>query len=133
MEARLRGSFAKQGLMTLFGATMTSIAPGRVEIALTPKPELSQQHGFVHGGVLSYVADNALTYAGGTAMRVPVVTSEFKINYLRPWQSGTLSCESRVIFKGRGTAVLQSDLHDGAGRHLAQASGTFAIITRSVG
>ena len=52
VETRLRTSFAKQGLMRLFGAEMTSIVPGQVEISLTPKPELSQQHGFVHGGVL---------------------------------------------------------------------------------
>ena len=59
MEARLRGSFAKQGLMQLFGASITRIAPGQVEISLAPKPELSQQHGFVHGGALTAIADSA--------------------------------------------------------------------------
>ena len=63
IETRLRTSFAKQGLMRLFGAEMTSIAPGQVEISLVPRPELSQQHGFVHGGALTALADSAAGYA----------------------------------------------------------------------
>lgn len=63
VENRLRTSFAKQGLMRLFGAEMTRIAPGEVEISLAPKPELSQQHGFVHGGALTAIADSAAGYA----------------------------------------------------------------------
>ena len=57
-------------------------APSTFKLPITDK--LKQQNGFVHGGVLSYLADNALTFAGGTAMAVPVVTAEFKINYVRP-------------------------------------------------
>ena len=63
VETRLRNSFAKQGLMRLFGAEMTRIAAGQVEISLRPKPELSQQHGFVHGGALTAIADSAAGYA----------------------------------------------------------------------
>ena len=63
MEIRLRQSFAKQGLMRLFGAEMTRIAPGQVEISLSPKPALSQQRGFVHGGALTAIADSAAGYA----------------------------------------------------------------------
>ena len=63
VENRLRTSFAKQGLMRLFGAELTHIAPGQVEISLSPKPELSQQRGFVHGGALTAIADSAAGYA----------------------------------------------------------------------
>lgn len=68
----------------LIGAELHALTPGQCELQLPVTERIGQQHGFVHGGVLSYLADNALTYAGGTALLQPVVTSEFKINYLRP-------------------------------------------------
>jgi acyl-coenzyme A thioesterase PaaI-like protein len=58
-QERVRSSFAKQGLMTILGATLDSVSPGMVEIALTPHPAISQQHGFVHGGAVSAIADSA--------------------------------------------------------------------------
>ena len=79
-----REVLAKQPFSVLIGAKLAALAPGRCELHVPVTDAVKQQHGFVHGGVLSYAADNALTYAGGTALRVPVVTSEFKINYLRP-------------------------------------------------
>ncbi len=72
-----REVLASQPFSILVGARLHALSPGQCELHLPVTPQLLQQHGFVHGGVLSYVADNALTYAGGTAMRVPVVTSEF--------------------------------------------------------
>ena len=62
-QERVRSSFAKQGLMTTLGATLDSVSPGMVEIALTPHPAISQQHGFVHGGAVSAIADSAAGYA----------------------------------------------------------------------
>ena len=79
-----REVLAKQPFSVLIGAELASLSPGRCELHVPVSDAVKQQHGFVHGGVLSYAADNALTYAGGTALRVPVVTAEFKINYLRP-------------------------------------------------
>jgi uncharacterized protein (TIGR00369 family) len=57
---------------------------GPAELRLPIRDEPKQQHGFLHGGVVSYAADNALTYAGGSVLGPAIVTSEFKINYLRP-------------------------------------------------
>lgn len=82
--ARGRDILAKQPFSVLLGAELAALSPGKVDLQLALKPEHLQQNGFAHGGVVSYLADNALTYAGGTAMQVPVVTSEFKINYVRP-------------------------------------------------
>ncbi|MEN9544394.1 MAG: hypothetical protein RLZZ598_1227, partial [Pseudomonadota bacterium] len=79
-----REILAKQPFSRLLGAELTQLAPGQCELQLPLRDDLKQHLGFAHGGVLSYLADNALTYAGGTAMQVPVVTSEFKINYVRP-------------------------------------------------
>ena len=58
-EARTRASFARQGIMGLIGATLDRVEAGRVEISLPFRPELSQQHGFFHAGVISTIADSA--------------------------------------------------------------------------
>jgi len=116
----------------LLGFTVTSRAHGRCQVCLEVRPEHFNPHGLVHGAVLYALADTGM---GGalTSMLEPdelCTTIEIKINYFRPWRSGTLTCECRVVHKGRTTAALLSDLHDGEGRHLAQASGTFAILRR---
>jgi uncharacterized protein (TIGR00369 family) len=74
----------KQPFSVLLGAQLTRLSQGQVEIRVPIRPEHLQQHGFVHGGLVSYCADNALTFAGGSALGGNAVTSEFKINYIRP-------------------------------------------------
>jgi hypothetical protein len=66
---RIRQSFAKQGLMTTLGATLGDIAPGSVEISLIPNPAITQQHGFVHAGAVSAIADTAAGYAAMSLVR----------------------------------------------------------------
>ena len=58
VDRRIRESFAKQGLMQTLGASLVHVSPGRVEIALVPRPEIAQQHGFVHAGAVSAIADS---------------------------------------------------------------------------
>ncbi|MCC6196891.1 MAG: PaaI family thioesterase, partial [Burkholderiales bacterium] len=65
-EERVRASFARQGAMRLIGATMTDVAPGYCAIELQPRPALSQQHGYVHAGIVSTIVDSAGGYAGFT-------------------------------------------------------------------
>jgi uncharacterized protein (TIGR00369 family) len=85
-QERVRMSFAKQGLMTTLGATLDSVSPGMVEITVRPNPAILQQHGFVHGGVVSAIADSAAGYAALSLMPADtgVLTTEFKINFLAP-------------------------------------------------
>jgi len=85
-ERRVRDSFARQAAMTLIGATMTHVEPGRCEIELPVREELTQQHRFVHGGVVGMIADSAGGYAAFTLMPADasVLTVEFKINMLAP-------------------------------------------------
>jgi uncharacterized protein (TIGR00369 family) len=78
-----RRVLSQQPFSVLLGATLENFVEGHAEISLPVKPDLLQQHGFVHGGVLAYLADNTLTYAGGSLLG-DCVTAEFKINYLRP-------------------------------------------------
>ncbi len=105
-----RDILAKQPFSILLGAQLNALAPGRCELQVTVAEHLKQQHGFVHGGVLAYLADNALTYAGGTALRVPVLTSEFKINYVRPALGERLVARATAVHVGKTQAVCRCDV-----------------------
>lgn len=111
-ERRIRGSFAKQGLMQTLGATLEKIEPGCVEIALTPSPAISQQHGFVHGGAISAIADSAAGYAALSTMSADrgVLTTEFKINLLATAEGERIIARGRVIKSGRTLTVAQTDV-----------------------
>lgn len=105
-----REVLAKQPFSILMGAQLNALAPGRCELQVAVGEHLKQQNGFVHGGVLSYLADNALTYAGGTALSVPVVTSEFKINYVRPAVGDRLVARAQAEYVGKLQAVCRCDV-----------------------
>ena len=106
-----REVLAQQAFSRLLGAELTRLMPGEVELQLPLRDDLKQQNGFAHGGVVSYLADNALTYAGGTAMRVPVVTSEFKINYLRPATGDRLVARAQAIGVGKTQSVCRCEVY----------------------
>ncbi|HFC12107.1 MAG TPA: PaaI family thioesterase, partial [Anaerolineae bacterium] len=91
---------------TLLGAELTTFTPNYAEITLPIRDELKQQHGFVHGGVVSYLADNCLTYAGGSVLG-DCVTSEYKINYVRPAIGHTLIARASVLSAGKRQAICE--------------------------
>lgn len=104
---------ASQPFSVYLGAECTHLAEGTTEITLPLRPEHLQQFGFVHGGVISYMADNALTFAGGTTLGPAIVTSEYKINYLRPAKftdGGKLIARASVIYSGQRQAVCRCDI-----------------------
>ena len=68
IAARIRSNVLRQGFMTHVGAEISDMTCGSCELSVDRRPELLQQNGFVHGGVLAYLADNALTYAGGSVL-----------------------------------------------------------------
>ena len=109
---RVRNSFAKQGLMTTLGATLSKISPGLIEIELKPSAHLSQQHGFVHAGAVSAIADSAAGYAALTLMPTNrgVLTVEFKINLLAPAVGEQIYARGRVLKAGRTLTLAQSDV-----------------------
>ena len=111
-EARVRASFAKQGLMGTLGATLCAVAPGLVEIALRPGPAISQQHGFVHAGAVSAIADSAAGYAALSLMSANrgVLTAEFKINLLAPAQGDLIIARGKVIKTGRTLTLAQAEV-----------------------
>ncbi len=117
---------ASQPFSALLGTELATFEPGKAVLSLTVRDELKQQHGFVHGGVLSYLADNALTYAGGS-MLGDSVTSEYKINYLRPAIGDRLIATATVISSGKTQAVCQcivSVIGEQGERDVAVAQGT---------
>lgn len=126
-----RRILAEQPFSVLLGAELTAFEPGRAELRLPIRHELKQQFGFVHGGALSYLADNALTYAGGSALSGHgIVTSEFKINYLRPAIGDTLTARAEVIHAGRSQAVCRCDIFAITGSEeklCATAQGTITV------
>lgn len=95
-----------QPFSILLGTELTSFEVGSAELTLAIRNELTQQHGFVHGGVISYLADNCLTYAGGSVLG-DSVTSEYKINYVRPAIGHTLIARSSVLSSGKSQAVCE--------------------------
>ncbi|MDB5619023.1 PaaI family thioesterase [Tardiphaga sp.] len=110
--ARVRVSFSKQGLMATLGATLGDISPGAVEIVLRPNPAISQQHGFVHGGAVSAIADSAAGYAAMSLMSVgiSVLTTEFKINFVAPAAGERIIARGRVVKAGRTLTLTQTDV-----------------------
>lgn len=128
-----RRVLAEQPFSVLLGAELVALSRQACELQLPITDSLRQQHGFVHGGVLSYLADNALTYAGGAALGLPVVTSEFKINYLRPALGTRLIARARAEHVGRSQAVCRCELfvlREGTERLCALAQGTIALLPR---
>ncbi|KXO07779.1 MULTISPECIES: PaaI family thioesterase [Marinobacter] len=121
---------AQQPFSVLLGTELKAFEPGKAELSLIVKEELKQQHGFVHGGVVSYLADNALTYAGGSVLG-DSVTSEYKINYLRPAIGERLIARARVLSSGKRQAVCQCEIvatDNGEERMVAVAQGTITRV-----
>ena len=112
-EKRVRDSFARQAFMRALGAELLQIAPGEVHIALPHKPDLTQQHGYFHGGVVATIADTAAGYAALTLFPkgTGVLTTEFKINLLRTAEGERLVARGRVIKPGRTLSICQSDVY----------------------
>lgn len=129
-----RQILASQPFSVLLGTELLSLSEGSVELKIPIQAELMQQHGFVHGGVISYAADNALTYAGGSSLGAAVVTSEFKINYLRPARGDFLLARATVIHSGKNQAVCRCEVYvsdNGTESLCASAQGTIARLAGS--
>ena len=107
--ARVRASFARQAAMTTIGATLVEVAPGRVVIELPWAQALTQQHGFLHAGMVATALDSACGYAGFSLMPLgaAVLTIEYKINLLAPAQGERFRMVGEVIKPGRTVTVAE--------------------------
>ncbi|QAA94132.1 PaaI family thioesterase [Pollutimonas thiosulfatoxidans] len=111
-EARVRASFARQGLMRHLGAELHLVESGLVTIRLPYRSELTQQHGFFHAGATSAIADSAGGYAGYTLFPddSSVLTIEFKINLVAPAQGELLEAIGKVVRSGRSLTICQMEV-----------------------
>ncbi|QNE73929.1 hotdog fold thioesterase [Streptomyces finlayi] len=117
-----------QPFSVLLGARVTAFGDGGATLRIDVRPELQQQNGFLHGGVLAYAADNAITFAAGTTLGPAVLAGGFAIQYVRPATGHTLSARATVVHSGRRQAVVRCDLSvvgdDGEETLCAVAQGT---------
>jgi uncharacterized protein (TIGR00369 family) len=129
-------SFAKQAVMTLIGARLTRLEPGLVEISLPYRPDLTQQNGYLHAGIVTTIADSACGYAAYTLMPAgsSVLSVEFKVNLLRPAKGSGFVAVAEVLKPGRTLTVVRSDvfaIDDGGTRELvATMLGTMMCLRR---
>lgn len=108
----IRQSFAKQTIMGLIGAELTRIEPGIVEITLPYRADLAQQHGYLHAGIVTTIADSACGYAAYSLMppNSEVLSVEFKVNLLRPAKGETFSAVAEVVKSGKTLTVVRADV-----------------------
>ena len=127
--SRVRGSFGRQKAMALIGASLTRVEAGRVEIALPWRDELTQQKGYVHGGIIGMIADSACGYSAYSLMpaSASLVTVEYKINILAPAR-GALVARGEVIRPGRTLTVTRGEVYAEDGKQVAAMLQTLMML-----
>lgn len=110
---RVRASFRLQQAMGLINAELAVVEPGYVEIHLPHRPEVTQQHGFIHGGVVGMIADSAAGYAANTLTPADasVLTVEYKMNLVAPADGQRLVARGEVVRPGRTLIVTRADVY----------------------
>jgi uncharacterized protein (TIGR00369 family) len=110
-ERRVRESFLKQSVMQLIGASLAEVAPGRVEIRLPYREDLTQQDGYLHAGIVTTILDSACGYAAFTLMPATssVLAVEFKVNLLAPAKGDEIIARGQVKRAGRTLSVCTAD------------------------
>lgn len=131
--ARCRESFARQNAMRLIGAQIGSLEAGICEVWLAYRDDLTQQKGYIHGGILGMIADSACGYAAFSLMPrdCSLVTVEYKINILAPAAGGRLVARAEVMRPGRTLTVARAEVYadDGQRRvHCASMQQTLMML-----
>jgi uncharacterized protein (TIGR00369 family) len=133
-EERVRASFARQGAMATIGAELTVVRPGTVEIEMPYSPALTQQHGFLHAGVISTALDTACGYAAFSLMpeNASILTIEFKVNMLAPGKGERFLFRGSVTKPGRTIVVADGQAYafsaEGDARLVATMTGTMMVV-----
>jgi uncharacterized protein (TIGR00369 family) len=130
---RVRESFARQTIMKTIGAGLVRVAPGEVDIELPFRDDLCQQHGFLHAGVVTAIADSAGGYAALSLMppSAAVLTVEFKVNLLAPARGDRFLARGRVLRPGRTLTVCSAEVvavNDGRERPVAAMLTTMMAV-----
>lgn len=137
-EERVRGSFDKQKLMSAIGAELARVRPGAVEIRLPYRVDLTQQHGFIHAGIIATIVDTACGYAAFSLMPadMAVLTVEYKINLLSPAVGEHFLARGRVIRPGKTLSVCTGEViahQQGKGKTVATMLATMMALPNQEG
>ena len=133
-EERVRASFARQQAMSTIGATLTVVTPGTVEIEMPYSETLTQQHGFLHAGIISTALDSACGYAAYSLMpeNADVLTIEFKVYLLAPGRGERFLFRGSVTKPGRTIIVADGQAYafaaDGEAKLIATMTGTLMTV-----
>lgn len=129
-ERRVRTSFARQAAMRTLGVTLERVAPGEVDLALTFRADLTQQHGFLHAGVVTAAMDSACGYAALSLMEpgAAVLSVEFKVQLLAPARGARFLALGRVVRAGRTLTVVAGELRAEGGEAVALLNGTMMAV-----
>jgi uncharacterized protein (TIGR00369 family) len=137
-EARCRASFARQQAMTTIGATVEKVAAGDVVLAMPFSEKFTQQHGFIHAGIVTMLCDTACGFAALSLMPedAAVLTTEFKVNLLSPAKGERLIAQGRVIRPGKKLMVCLGEVfaEEGASRkQVALMTASMMVVETSSG
>lgn len=128
-----RRVLAGQPFSAMLGAEIVECGPDGVVIELGVRADLMQNNGFVHGGVLAYLADVGLSFAAGYAIGAGVLTAEIKVNFLRPAVGEKLVVRAKALVAGRIQGVSRCEIYvvaDGVERLCAAAQGSVLRIAQ---
>ena len=134
IAAGIRETLESQGLTKLLGAEVVSVEPRVVVMAVDRRPEVLQQAGLFHGGVIAYLVDNSTTAAAATVIdrdTRTVITAEYKINLVSPSVGDRLTCRAEVVRPGRLLTVVEAKVTcrtDGEEKLVAVALATIANL-----
>ena len=130
----IKQSFAKQTIMGLIGAELSRVEAGIIEITLPYRKDLTQQHGYLHAGIVTTIADSACGYAAYSLMppESEVLSVEFKVNLLRPAKGETFFAVAEVVKAGKTLTVVRADVfgmdHEAQRELIATMLGTMICI-----
>jgi uncharacterized protein (TIGR00369 family) len=132
-EAPVRASFARQAIMSTIGAQLVRVEPGMVHIGMDHDRSLTQQHGFLHAGIVATIADSACGYAAFSLMAADagVLTVEYKVNLLRPAAGDRFVAEARVIRAGATLTTCGAEVYaesSGQRKHIASMMATIMAV-----
>ena len=131
-EAKVRESFGNQTAMQTLGAVMNRVVPGEVEIEMPYRADLTQQHGFIHGGIITAIVDSACGYAAFSlsAPETAVLTVEYKVNFVAPAKGDRLLARGEVVRPGATITVCKGDVmaYEGAEEKLVASMLTTMML-----
>jgi uncharacterized protein (TIGR00369 family) len=132
-DARVRTSFARQTAMATLGIEIADLKPGEIELRMPYAVAYTQQHGFVHAGIITTALDTACGYAAFSLMPddAAVLTVEFKTNLVAPARGDYFLFRARVLKPGRTITVCDAQAfaaEEGKEKLVATMTGTLMAL-----